>query len=56
MDDGRTDRQTDRRTDGRTANYDNSSLEPSAQMKTPKRHQKLQFHNDCGPTYDGQLE
>ena len=26
------------------------------QLITQKRHQKLRLHNDCGPTYDGQLE
>ena len=26
------------------------------QWTTHKRHQKLQIHNDCGPTTDGQLE
>ena len=25
------------------------------QRTTHKRHQKLRLHNDCGPTYDGQL-
>ena len=26
------------------------------QWTTQKRHQKLRLHNDCGPTYDGQLD
>ena len=25
-------------------------------MTTERRHQKLRFHNNCGPTSDGQLE
>ena len=25
------------------------------QLDNIKRHQKLRFHNDCGPTKDGQL-
>ena len=25
-------------------------------MTTQKRHQKLRLHNDCAPTYDGQLK
>ena len=53
-DDGRRRATTDadgwRTTDGRrTVRYDNSSLEPSAQVSL-KRQQKFRLHNDCGPT------
>ena len=30
--------------------------ETKSNVTTQKRHQKLRWHNDCGPTEDGQLE